>query len=72
MDWAASARFFAGRRLPHSKPKPLAKGSGLWHSGPYPTDGRCKEHAMFKPKDAFSSFSVDDLEKARQFYGGTL
>jgi catechol 2,3-dioxygenase-like lactoylglutathione lyase family enzyme len=27
---------------------------------------------MFKPKDAFSSFSVDDLEKARQFYGGTL
>ncbi|CAN7494906.1 VOC family protein [Arthrobacter sp. LjRoot78] len=27
---------------------------------------------MFKPKDAFSSFSVDDLEKARQFYGETL
>lgn len=27
---------------------------------------------MFKPTDAFSSFSVDDLEKARQFYGGTL
>lgn len=27
---------------------------------------------MFKPKDAFSSFSVDDLEKARKFYGETL
>lgn len=27
---------------------------------------------MFKPKDAFSSFSVDDLDKARQFYGETL
>lgn len=27
---------------------------------------------MFTPKDAFSSFSVDDLEKARLFYGQTL
>jgi catechol 2,3-dioxygenase-like lactoylglutathione lyase family enzyme len=27
---------------------------------------------MFKPKDAFSSFSVDDVEKARRFYGETL
>jgi catechol 2,3-dioxygenase-like lactoylglutathione lyase family enzyme len=27
---------------------------------------------MFTAKDAFSSFSVDDLEKARKFYGETL
>jgi predicted enzyme related to lactoylglutathione lyase len=27
---------------------------------------------MFTAKDAFSSFSVDDLGKARQFYGETL
>ncbi|HWW60386.1 MAG TPA: VOC family protein [Thermoanaerobaculia bacterium] len=27
---------------------------------------------MFKAKKAFSSFSVDDLAKARQFYGETL
>lgn len=28
--------------------------------------------AEFKYKEAFSSFSVNDLEKAKQFYGGTL
>ena len=27
---------------------------------------------MFKNTKAFSSFSVDDLAKAKQFYGGTL
>ena len=27
---------------------------------------------MFKPKGAFSGFSVDDLEKARDFYAGML
>ena len=27
---------------------------------------------MFKDKDAFSSFSVDDLQKAKEFYGQTL
>ena len=27
---------------------------------------------MFKPKSAFSGFSVDDLAKAREFYAGTL
>lgn len=27
---------------------------------------------MFQPTDSFSSFSVDDVEKARAFYGGTL
>ena len=27
---------------------------------------------MFKSKQAFSSFSVDDTAKARQFYNGTL
>ena len=27
---------------------------------------------MFKETKAFSSFSVDDLERAKQFYGGTL
>jgi catechol 2,3-dioxygenase-like lactoylglutathione lyase family enzyme len=28
--------------------------------------------AMFKNTPAFSSFSVDDMAKAKQFYGGTL
>lgn len=27
---------------------------------------------MFQPTDSFSSFSIDDVEKARAFYGGTL
>jgi catechol 2,3-dioxygenase-like lactoylglutathione lyase family enzyme len=27
---------------------------------------------MFRNTKAFSSFSVDDLEKAKEFYGGTL
>jgi catechol 2,3-dioxygenase-like lactoylglutathione lyase family enzyme len=27
---------------------------------------------MFKESEAFSGFSVDDLDKARDFYGGTL
>ena len=27
---------------------------------------------MFKPNKAFSSFSVDDLHKAKDFYSGTL
>jgi catechol 2,3-dioxygenase-like lactoylglutathione lyase family enzyme len=27
---------------------------------------------MFQPTGSFSSFSVDDVEKARAFYGGTL
>ena len=27
---------------------------------------------MFKDSHAFSSFSVDDLDKAKDFYGGTL
>jgi catechol 2,3-dioxygenase-like lactoylglutathione lyase family enzyme len=27
---------------------------------------------MFKDADAFSGFSVDDLDRAKQFYGGTL
>ena len=27
---------------------------------------------MFKETKAFSSFSVDDLERAKQFYGGIL
>lgn len=27
---------------------------------------------MFKPRAAFSGFSVDDLAKAQDFYGGTL
>ena len=27
---------------------------------------------MFMAKDTFSSFSVDDLAKAKQFYGDTL
>lgn len=27
---------------------------------------------MFRPKDAFSSFSVDDVGKAKEFYANTL
>lgn len=27
---------------------------------------------MFESTEAFSSFAVDDLEKAKEFYGGTL
>jgi predicted enzyme related to lactoylglutathione lyase len=30
------------------------------------------ENNMFKAKNAFSGFSVDDLRKAKQFYGQTL
>jgi catechol 2,3-dioxygenase-like lactoylglutathione lyase family enzyme len=33
---------------------------------------RKKESSMFKDAKAFSSFSVNDLKKAREFYGGTL
>jgi predicted enzyme related to lactoylglutathione lyase len=39
---------------------------------PYQGKAKLKESAMFTAKDAFSSFSVDDLAKARQFYGETL
>lgn len=31
-----------------------------------------KASSMFKEAEAFSSFSVNDLKKAREFYGGTL
>lgn len=31
-----------------------------------------KASNMFKDAEAFSSFSVNDLKKAREFYGGTL
>ena len=31
-----------------------------------------KGSTMFKDAKAFSSFSVNDLKKAREFYGGTL
>ena len=33
---------------------------------------RKKTSSMFKESEAFSSFSVNDLKKAREFYGGTL
>ena len=33
---------------------------------------RKKGSTMFKDAEAFSSFSVNDLKKAREFYGGTL
>jgi len=33
---------------------------------------RKKASSMFKDCDAFSSFSVNDLKKAREFYGKTL
>jgi catechol 2,3-dioxygenase-like lactoylglutathione lyase family enzyme len=31
-----------------------------------------KENVMFAPVHAFSGFSVDDLDAAKKFYGGTL
>jgi catechol 2,3-dioxygenase-like lactoylglutathione lyase family enzyme len=31
-----------------------------------------KSSSMFKESKSFSSFSVNDLKKAREFYGGTL
>ena len=36
------------------------------------TRGRKKGSSMFKDSKSFSSFSVNDLKKAREFYGGTL
>ena len=33
---------------------------------------RKKVSSMFRDSKAFSSFSVNDLKKAREFYGGTL
>jgi catechol 2,3-dioxygenase-like lactoylglutathione lyase family enzyme len=33
---------------------------------------RKKASSMFKDSEAFSSFSVNDLKKAREFYGKTL
>ena len=34
--------------------------------------GRKRASSMFKESEAFSSFSVNDLKKAKEFYGGTL
>ena len=34
--------------------------------------GRKKVSSMFKDSKAFSTFSVNDLKKAKEFYGGTL
>jgi catechol 2,3-dioxygenase-like lactoylglutathione lyase family enzyme len=31
-----------------------------------------QEHKMLNPKNAFSSFSVNDIQKAKDFYGKTL
>jgi catechol 2,3-dioxygenase-like lactoylglutathione lyase family enzyme len=36
------------------------------------TASRKKVSSMFRDSKAFSSFSVNDLKKAREFYGGTL
>jgi predicted enzyme related to lactoylglutathione lyase len=36
------------------------------------TLGRTKGSSMFKEAKAFSSFSVNDIQKAREFYGQTL
>ena len=33
---------------------------------------RKKSSSMFKESEAFSSFSENDLKKAKEFYGGTL
>lgn len=34
--------------------------------------GRKKASDMFREAETFCSFSVDDLKKAKEFYGGTL
>ena len=36
------------------------------------TPGRRKASNMFREAETFSSFSVNDLEKAKEFYGQTL
>jgi catechol 2,3-dioxygenase-like lactoylglutathione lyase family enzyme len=36
------------------------------------TAGQAKERAMFGSTEAFSGFAVDDMDKARAFYGETL
>ena len=36
------------------------------------TPGRKKASNMFKEAETFSSFSVNDLQKAKEFYGQTL
>ena len=36
------------------------------------TPGRKKASNMFKEAESFSSFSVNDLQKAKEFYGQTL
>ncbi len=34
--------------------------------------GRKKASSIFKEAESFSSFSVNDVQKAKQFYGETL
>ena len=36
------------------------------------TPGRKKASTLFREAEAFSSFSVNDLQKAKEFYGQTL
>jgi catechol 2,3-dioxygenase-like lactoylglutathione lyase family enzyme len=36
------------------------------------TPGRKKASSMFKEAESFSSFSVNDIERAKEFYGQTL
>ena len=36
------------------------------------TPGRKKASSIFREAESFSSFSVNDLEKAKEFYGQTL
>jgi len=36
------------------------------------TPGRKKASSIFKEAESFSSFSVNDLQKAKEFYGQTL
>jgi catechol 2,3-dioxygenase-like lactoylglutathione lyase family enzyme len=40
--------------------------------GAAPKTSRNKISSMFKDSKSFSSFSVNDIKKAREFYGGTL
>jgi hypothetical protein len=52
-------------RVPHSKTAEADSASKFEHS-----DSRSA--SMFNISKAFSSFSVNDIQKAREFYGKTL
>src|SRR5260370_24481791 len=68
----------AQTRLLHACAQASARRGRAWRSDEFgpggpslPADQR-KRGIMFKDTKAFSGFSVDDTEQAKQFYGGAL